>query len=246
MAYEVYRSPGVTPPTNLDMNSPEWADYQQRIAADQAAGRAVSDRNAAKSDGGITKWLPKLAYGAIGTAATAGLAPVLGSMFTGGGAPVSGAMQAAGAATSPAASSATAAAKTGIGGRLASIFTNPATSALVNAGTSYLANRSQNKANDQARRDTLAANAEALALQRQQLEMEMTNANLDREDARAAQAAMNELRKRELDAAEEVRAFDREQAQYVRAKDEASEARRAPYREAGTKALARLNAIWGI
>ena len=140
-----------------------------------------------------------------------------------------------GGATAPAATAATAASP----GILSKIFTSPLAGTLVNAGTSLLGQRSQNKAADQARADTLKAQAEALALQRQQLELEARNADLDREDARALNAAINELKKRELDAAEEVRAFER--TQY-----EARETRRAPYRQAGDAALKRLQAMWGI
>lgn len=229
--YSNGRVPSASPYAREALGDPRYPDMTGQIARIEQAKRLP---NLAK----------RLALTGVGAAATAGLAPVLGSMFTGG-APVSGVMP-AGAATSPAAASVTAAAKTGLGARLASIFSNPVTGVAINAATAYGANRSQNTATEQARRDTLAANAEALAQERQRLEMEMTNANLDRDDARAAQAALNELKKRELDASEEVRAFDREQAMYVRSKDEASEARRAPYREAGTKALARLNAIWGL
>lgn len=122
---------------------------------------------------------------------------------------------------------------------LGKLFNSSGTELGVNAGLSLLGMRSQNKAADQARADTLAANREALALQRQQLEMEMTNANLDREDARAAQAALNELRKRELDAAEEERAFNRSITEQDRAYQ-------APFREASVGALRKLQSMWGL
>lgn len=126
-----------------------------------------------------------------------------------------------------------------LGPRLATMFNSKGMDLGVNAGLSLLSMRSQNKANDQARADALAAQREALALQRQQLEQTAMNANLDREDARAANAALNELKKRELDAAEEERAFNRSIV-------EQREARLAPYRQRGTQALDRLAAMWSL
>lgn len=137
-------------------------------------------------------------------------------------------------------------AKAGLSSKLGALFTSPLASTLAQGAFSLIGQRSQNKAADQARRDTLAANAEALKLQREQLEMETRNADLDREELRAQNAAINELKKRELEAAEEVRAFDREQALYLRSKDEAAEQRRAPYRQAGQAALGRLMSMWGL
>jgi hypothetical protein len=85
----------------------------------------------------------------------------------------------------------------------------------------------------------LAGQREAIALERQRLEMELSNANLDREDARALNAAINELKKRELDAMEEERA-------YTRANTDADRARRVPYQEASRAALGKLSSMWGI
>ena len=130
--------------------------------------------------------------------------------------------------------------------RIGDIFNSKGMNLGVNTALALKQNSSQSNATDQARKDLLEGNAASLALQRERLEREMANAALTREDALAATKALNELKRRELDAAEEVRKFDREQAQYVRSKDEALEARRAPYRQAGSAALARLNSIWGI
>jgi hypothetical protein len=83
------------------------------------------------------------------------------------------------------------------------------------------------------------ANREALALQRQQLEAELRNADLDRADAKAANDALNELKRRELAASEEERA-------YKRGLEEQRETRLAPYRRQSEAALQRLSAIWGL
>ena len=223
-------------PTVMYPNSADaQAAYQAAIAASQA-------KNAARHRGQVLKTLAGGAalfgggalasmYAGAGAGAGAAASQGAGWSMPGVTAPIFG----AGGATAPATAAATAASP----GILSKIFTSPLAGTLVNAGTSLLGQRSQNKAADQARADTLKAQAEALAVQRQQLEMEARNADLDREDARALNAAINELKKRELDAAEEVRAFER--TQY-----EARETRRAPYRQAGDAALKRLQAMWGI
>ncbi len=122
---------------------------------------------------------------------------------------------------------------------LGRIFSSPGMELGVNAGLNLLGTRSANKAAEQARQDQLTQYREALALQRQQLETEARNADLDREDARALNAAINELKKRELDAAEEERAFSRGLI-------EARETRLAPYRGVSESALRRLSSMWGL
>jgi hypothetical protein len=137
---------------------------------------------------------------------------------------------------------------------IASLLGKPGvTPAIINSGAALLQQHSQNKATNEATRLTLAGNAEALKLQREQLEAETRNADLDREELRAQNAAINELKRRELAAAEEVRAFDREQALYLRSRNEtedrrlaAQEARREPYRQAGQASLSRLMSMWGM
>lgn len=155
-------------------------------------------------------------------------------------APVFGAAGPATGAVSTAATAAAGGAATA--GKLASLgrlFSSPGMDLAVNAGLSLVGMRQQNKAAEQARLDLLAQQREALALERQRLEMEARNADLDREDARALNEAINELKRRELAAAEEERA-------YVRAKDEARETRLAPYRGASEAALRRLQSLWGL
>jgi hypothetical protein len=109
----------------------------------------------------------------------------------------------------------------------------------VNALTTLFGMRSQTKAADRARAEQLAANREALALERQRLELEARNADLDRADAKAANDAINELRRRELAAAEEERAFNRGLV-------EAREGRLAPYRANSQAAMRRLAEMWGL
>lgn len=142
-----------------------------------------------------------------------------------------------GAATSAPGVMATA--KIGLGARLGSIFNSSGMNLGVNSGLALLGMRSQNKAADQARADALAGQREALAVERQRLEMEARNADLDREDAKALNAAINELKKRELDAAEEERS-------YTRTRADQQDARLEPYRQRGRQALDRLSAMWSL
>lgn len=122
---------------------------------------------------------------------------------------------------------------------LGRLFSSPGMNLGVNAGLTVAGMIGGNRAANQARRDQLAAQRESLALERTRLETEARNADLDREDARALNAAINELRRRELDAAEEERAFTR--GQY-----EAREARLAPYRQLSESAVRRLQQMWGL
>jgi hypothetical protein len=199
------------------------------------------------------KTADKFAYAGAAVPFAFAAAPALSSMFSAGGAG-GGASAAApggwsmpgvsapvfgggsGAATSPAVMST---AKVGLGSRLGSMFSSKGMDLGVNAGLSLFGMHSQKKAADQARADTLAANREAIALQRQQLEETTRNANLDRADAKAANDAINELKKRELDAAEEERAYNRSLV-------EQREARLAPYRQRGQQALDRLASMWSL
>lgn len=122
---------------------------------------------------------------------------------------------------------------------LGKVFSSKGAELGVNSALSLYGQHQQNKANDQARSDALRAQREAIALQRQQLEAEIRNADLDRADAKAANDALNELRRRELAAAEEERA-------YTRSKDEAYESRMGPYRDISAQALRKLQSMWGL
>lgn len=204
-----------------------------------------------------------VALTAAGVGAPAALAPGAAAPAS---APTAGITFGTGGATMPTFGAPAAGLATGSGGTVAPIVAPAAKSgiasllgkpgvapAIINSGAALLQQRSQNKATNEATRLTLAGNAEALKLQREQLEMETRNADLDREELRAQNAAINELKRRELAAAEEVRAFDREQALYLRSRNEtedrrlaAQEARREPYRQAGQASLSRLMSMWGM
>lgn len=158
----------------------------------------------------------------------AAFAPALAGLFTGGGA-AAATSAGAGAVTAPA---------VGKLATLGKLFSSPGFSTAVNAGTTLLGMRSGNKAADQARTDQLSANREAIALERERLEMEARNANLDREDARALNDAINKLKQQELDLQIEGR-------DYERSLYNAREARLQPHRQASEAALAKLMSMWG-
>ncbi len=116
----------------------------------------------------------------------------------------------------------------------------------VSALFGWLGKRSADKAANTARLDQLKANADALALQRQQLELEASNANLDRDDARKLNDAINELKKRELAGQEEQRAYERSNSEFEKQQYLAKEARAEPYRKISSNAANRLAQMWGI
>lgn len=217
--FDPYRYQGPEGPGAI-MWSP---DLQEKVAANDAARRTAANSH---YDDSTLKNIHK-AIG-IGVPAAAGLVPTLSGLFSGGGA------AAVGGATQAAAPAAT-------GGKLATLgklFTGRGLELGVNSALTLFGMKSGQKAADQARRDQLLATQQALALERQRLEIESQNANLDREDARALNAAINELKKRELDAAEEARAWERNTY-------EQQDARREPYRQASQQALNKLLGMWG-
>lgn len=129
---------------------------------------------------------------------------------------------------------------TGAGGStLGSILNSDALGLGVGAVTNWLGNRSQNKSNKYVADLNAKNTSETLALERQRLEQEAQNANLDRADAMKMQEAINELKRRELDAAEEERA-------YTRSLVEARELRAAPRREMSARAMRSLGSILGF
>lgn len=89
------------------------------------------------------------------------------------------------------------------------MFSSPGAALLVNSGLSLLSNRSQTQAAERARLDLLEHNRQALALQLRQLEEESRNAALDREERIALNNEINRLRRMELEAQEEERAYRR-------------------------------------
>lgn len=195
-----------------------------------------------RSMGGIVKWAPRLATAAVGGLAGAAVAPALLGGSVAGGTASSG-------YSSPGvfsgifgggAPSVVAPTVAGAGGStLGSILNSDALGLGVGAVTNWLGNRSQNKANRYVADLNAKNTAETLALERSRLEQEMQNANLDRADAMKLQEAVNELKRRELDALEEDRAYNRSLI-------EAREMRAAPRREMSARAMRSLGAILGF
>lgn len=164
----------------------------------------------------------------------------LGSAAIIGGAGMAGMGGATGASAASAAPSITAPTVAGAGGStLGSILNSDALGLGVGAVTSWLGNRSQNRSTRYVADLNAKNTTETLALERERLEREMANANLDRADALKMQEAINELKRRELDATEEDRAYNRSLV-------EAREARSAPRREMSARAMRSLGAILGI
>lgn len=211
----------VAPPSNLDMASPEWADYQQRIRANQAQGREISAENQRRRDGGITKWLPKLAYGVIGAATGGAAAPLFG-----GGA-------AAGSAASSAAASVPATVPAAAGGAMNFGNLLKLGQLAVPAVTGLFGMRSQNRALDR------QSQMEQGNLNQQ---MEMARENEMYRRSEAARVAAEEAKRWQAEEAFRARqlAADEEDRAYNRRLLEEREARRAPKRAAGQQAMLRL------
>lgn len=172
-------------------------------------------------------------------------APALAAMFgLGGGASAAGA--ATSGATAPAVAGATTAAKAGMAARLGSIFSNPGFEVGANSALTLFGQHQQNKANTQARADALATQAKQIELEQQRLAQEAQNANLDREDARALNAAIQDLEKKKFAIAQEQAEFDRSNVLFERGKYDQEQSRLAPYRQISEQALRRLSSMWGL
>lgn len=211
MAYERHNT-YVAAPTNLDMAGPEWADYQRRIRANQDEGRVIAARNAAKRDGGITKWLPKLAYGVIGAATAGAAAPLFG-----------GGAAASSAAPAVAQSSVPAAAKAG-GMTFGNLFKLAEVG--VPAITGLLGQRSQNRALDRQQQLEQQNYAQQIAMAREHETYRRSEAErVAAEEARRWQAE-EAFRQKQWEAQERDR-LD-------------LEARREPRRQAAQQARLRL------
>lgn len=231
-----------------------WSRRQAEIKERQAAAwRKKMLRTAAGGAalfGGGAALSSMFGPAAASSAAASSAAPTAAAGYTspgifGGvsfGAPTAGAATGAGASTMIAPAAATA-------GRLATIgkmFSSPGMALLVNSGLAYAGQRAQSRQADQARADLLAHNREALALQRQQLEQEAQNAALDRAERQALNAEINKLRRMELEAAEEERAYRRTVDEEERGYRRAREARLEPYRRISESAMNRLSSMWGL
>ncbi len=203
-------------------DNPDYASYIQRALPEMMA----SDKSAIDRSKGRWNTFGKVATAAAAVPFAMAAGPALQSLYSGG-------FAAPGAATT-----ATAAPAAGKFATLGKLFSSPGMELGVNTGLSLLGMRSQNRAADQARNDTLTQYREGLALERQRLEAETRNADLDRADAKALNDAINELKRRELDAAEEERS-------YRRGLEEAREARLQPYRDNSLRAMNALYSMLG-
>jgi hypothetical protein len=143
-------------------------------------------------------------------------------------------------ATAGVPSAATTGATTGTMARLGSIMSSRGLETGINSALSLFGMRAQNKANTQARKDALAMQAKEIELAQQQLATEAQNANLDREDARALNAAIQELEKKKF-------ALAQEQAQFERGILESDQAAKTNYRTTMQEpAMRRMSSILGL
>lgn len=141
----------------------------------------------------------------------------------------------AGGATAANGAGATRGALAGLG----SIFSNPGFEVGANTGLSIAGMVTQNRANSEARRDALAREERMLALERERLALEARNADLDREDQRALNAAMQENERRRF-------ALEQERFRFERDIFEQDRAYREPFRRTQELARQRLSAILGL
>lgn len=123
--------------------------------------------------------------------------------------------------------------------RMSSVFSHPGFETAANTGLAIGGMVSQNRANSEARRDALAREERMLALERDRLAAEMRNADLDREDARALHAAMQENENRRF-------ALEQERLRFEREIFEQDRAYREPFRRTADLARQRLSAILGL
>lgn len=130
--------------------------------------------------------------------------------------------------------------------RLGKIFANPGFEVGTNAALALYGQRSQNKANDRARADALANQAKLIEMEEARLKAEAANANLDREDARALNAAIQDLEKKKFALAQEAAQFERGEAEFRRGEYSAEQARLEPYRQISAAAAQRLARMVGV
>lgn len=217
-----------------------WSAARPELIRNQ---RVIEDRNR------LPDFFRRAATTGVLGLGTAGL----GSMLAGGGAAASAApsgggfwggvsMPTFGGAVSSAAGGGAAippAVMSAVGrGGLGAILNSPALGLGVNALTSFFGNRSANRQAQAALQAQLQANAQATALQERSLAEQSRQFDLSQADARAALEAQNAMRRRELDAAEEERAFNRRLV-------EEREARLAPHRQNALRWAATLQQMLG-
>lgn len=229
-----------------DANDPNYAAFVRTALP----STIEADRAALERSKGRWNTVAKLATGAALIPFTAGLSSILSPAAAGAAGATSGGYSSpgvfgglfGGGATAPAATAATATAGRMGGwiGRLGSILSSPGAEMATNAGLALYGQRSQSKANQQARQDMLAAQAKALELEERRLAQEAQNANLDREDARALNAAIQALESKKF-------ALQQEQAQFERGMVEEDRAVRNSYRTNYQEPAARrLSSILGL
>lgn len=113
------------------------------------------------------------------------------------------------AAPGAAGTAATVAPKVGTIARLGSIFSSPGFEVGVNGALTGIGMIAQNRANSQARRDTIAQQTKAIELEQQRLALEAKNADLDREDARKLNDAIQALEEKKFQLAQESAQYER-------------------------------------
>lgn len=127
-----------------------------------------------------------------------------------------------------------------MGSRIGSFLGSRGAETGINAALSLFGMRSQNKANDQARRDALAAQAKEIEIMERQIALAQENANLDREDARKLNDAIQALENKKF-------ALQQEQVAYERGIIDEDRAVSADYRNRiGIPAQRRIASILGL
>ncbi len=144
-------------------------------------------------------------------------------------------------------------AKSGLWGGVQKFFGGKGGDLAVNSALSLYGMNRQKSASDQARADVLNAQREQLELEKAKLAEATRNADLDREDARKLNEAMNALKQRELDLTDEENKFNRDITSRNTAINESTaamasrrEANRAPFLQLSKDAAAKLASIWGL
>lgn len=178
---------------------------------------------------------------------TAGIGLSMAGAGAAGGAMASAPSAAGSASSSIGATAPKVAATSGVMSRLGNIFSSAGFETAANTGLSLLGMRRSNKANDQARQDTLAYQTKQIELEQQRLAQELQNATLDREDARALNAAIQELEKKKFALQQESAQFDRENALFNRGIIEKEQGVKDRYRSSIQEpAAARMRSILGL
>lgn len=170
----------------------------------------------------------------------------LSALFTGGGTTIPAVAQ-SGMAGYPTASMVSPAASSGGGllGKLGKLFGSNLFGKVVEGAFGVYGQKQANKQLDRAAAAQADINNRTLALQQQQIDDARRAADLDRADALKATEAMNELKRRELAASEEERAFTRAEAERQRQLRDERELRLAPRRQMSDQALAALMGMFG-